>query len=104
MKDRAGLYASRALFVYFACVSFSVSIFSSSWCRGLAAACDCGTPLTFLLTFFARVCQIKSSNLFQYLSRIRNLEDNYFLFIFLFPASIDNSRGLFRAFLSRTSN
>ena len=26
-------------------------IFSSSWCRGLAAVCDCGTPWTFLLTF-----------------------------------------------------
>ena len=25
--------------------------FSSSWCRGLAAVCDCGTPWTFLLTF-----------------------------------------------------
>ena len=25
-------------------------IFSSSWCRGLAVVCDCGTPWTFLLT------------------------------------------------------
>ena len=25
-------------------------IFSSSWCRGLAMVCDCGTPWTFLLT------------------------------------------------------
>ena len=23
----------------------------SSWCRGLAAVCDCGSPWTFLLTF-----------------------------------------------------
>ena len=27
-----------------------LSFFSFSWCRGLSAACDCGTP--FLLTFF----------------------------------------------------
>ena len=26
-------------------------IFPSSWRRGLAAVCDCGTPWTFLLTF-----------------------------------------------------
>ena len=25
-------------------------IFSSSWYRGLAVVCDCGTPWTFLLT------------------------------------------------------
>ena len=25
-------------------------IFFSSWCRGLAVVCDCGTPWTFLLT------------------------------------------------------
>ena len=24
----------------------------SFWCRGLAAVCHCGTPWTFLLTFF----------------------------------------------------
>ena len=29
-----------------------LSFFSSSWCRGLAAAYDCGTPWTLLLTFF----------------------------------------------------
>ena len=27
-------------------------LFSSSWCRGLAAVCDCGIFWTFLLTFF----------------------------------------------------
>ena len=26
-------------------------LFSSSWCQGLAAVCDYGTPWTFLLTF-----------------------------------------------------
>ena len=35
------------LFVYFARVNFC-PFFSSSWCRGFAAACDCGTPWTFL--------------------------------------------------------
>ena len=39
------------LFVCFAHVSFC-SFFSSSWCQGLAAVCDCGTPWIFLLTFF----------------------------------------------------
>ena len=29
-----------------------LSFLSSSWCRVLAAVCDCGTPWTFLLTFF----------------------------------------------------
>ena len=47
-KEGAGPCASRA-FVYFACVG--LSFFSSSWCQGLAAACDCGIPWTFLLTF-----------------------------------------------------
>ena len=27
------------------------TLFSSSWCQGLAAACDCGSALTFLFTF-----------------------------------------------------
>ena len=36
------------LFVYFARVN--VCPFSSSWCQGLAAACDCGTPWIFLLS------------------------------------------------------
>ena len=28
-----------------------MSLSSSSWCQGLAASCDCGTPWTFLFTF-----------------------------------------------------
>ena len=32
--------------MFFTCYFF----FSSSWCRGLAAVCDCGTPWTFLLS------------------------------------------------------
>ena len=39
------------LLFFFACVSF-LSFFSSSWCHGLAAAFDCGTPWTFLCFFF----------------------------------------------------
>ena len=31
-----------------------VSFFSSSWCQGLAAACVCGTPWTFLLFFLCK--------------------------------------------------
>ena len=30
---------------------FGLSVFSSSWCLGRAAVCDCGTPWTFLLPF-----------------------------------------------------
>ena len=31
---------------------FALSVFSSSWCLGRAAACDCGTLWLFLLPFF----------------------------------------------------
>ena len=34
------------------CVCLDLSVFSSSWCLGRAAVCDCGTPWTFLLPFF----------------------------------------------------
>ena len=44
-EEGAGLCASRCLF----CPRQFLSFFSSSWCQGLAAACDCGTPRTFLL-------------------------------------------------------
>ena len=45
-EERAGICASRAFAGLF------LSCFSSSWCHRLAAACDCGIPLTFLLTFY----------------------------------------------------
>ena len=48
-EDRAGLYASSA-FVCLFCTRCFLSVFSSSWCRELTAACDCGTPWIFLLT------------------------------------------------------
>ena len=47
-EEGAGLCASRA-FVYFARVKF-FSFFYSSWCQGLAAASDCGTLWTVILT------------------------------------------------------
>ena len=31
-----------------------MSVFSSSWCLGRAAVCDCGTPWTFLLPFVCK--------------------------------------------------
>ena len=52
-EERAGLCASRA-FVCLFCTGQSLSFFSSSWCQGLAATCDCGAPWTFLLTFMAQ--------------------------------------------------
>ena len=47
-EEGAGLCASRA-FVCLFCTCYCLS-FSSSWCRRLAAVCDCDTPWTFLLT------------------------------------------------------
>ena len=44
------LCASRA-FVFLFCTCSFLSLFSSSWCRGLAVVCDCDTPWTFLLCF-----------------------------------------------------
>ena len=49
-EEGAGYVLLMHLFVYFALVSFCLVF--SSWCRGLAAVCDSGTPWTFLLTFF----------------------------------------------------
>ena len=48
-EEGAGLIASRAFLVCFVRVIFC---FSSSWCRGLAAVCDCGTPWIFLSIFY----------------------------------------------------
>ena len=33
------------------CACLELSVSSSSWCLGWAAACDCGTSWTFLLPF-----------------------------------------------------
>ena len=42
------------------CACWFLSFFSSSWCWGLAAVCDCGILWTFLLTFFGvqKVCSV----------------------------------------------
>ena len=48
-EETANLSAFRT-FVRFVCLDLSV--FSSSWGLGRAAICDCGTPRTFLLSFF----------------------------------------------------
>ena len=76
-----------------------MSLFSSFWCRGLAAVCDCGTPWTFLLSFFVCVgdpikliilikCYcltagsfVKSDNSDAYLFVIINYQ-SFFLYIF----------------------
>ena len=39
------------VWLFYACMFLSFC--SSSWCRGLAAVCDCGIPWTFLWTSFA---------------------------------------------------
>ena len=48
-EEGAGVCASRA-FVCLFCTRQFLSIFSSSRCQRLAAACDCSTLWTFLLT------------------------------------------------------
>ena len=57
-EEGAGLCAPRA-FVCLFCAFMFLSFFSSSWCRGLAAVCDCGIPWTFLSTFFVFVVLTK---------------------------------------------
>ena len=49
-EERTNLSAFRT-FVRFPLVWF-LSVSSSSCCLGRAAVCDCGTPWTFLLSFF----------------------------------------------------
>ena len=52
-EEGAGLCASRTFVCLFCAFMFFV-LFSSSWCRGLAAVCDCGIPWTLLLTFLVK--------------------------------------------------
>ena len=49
-EDRASFGAFR---IYSICACLILSVSSSSWRLGRAAVCDCGTPWTFLLPFFA---------------------------------------------------
>ena len=37
------------------CACWFLSFFSSSLCQGMAAACSCGAPWAFLLTFLRHV-------------------------------------------------
>ena len=48
-EERANL---SFLYVCSICACLVLSVSSSSWCLGWDAACDCGTPWTFLLLFF----------------------------------------------------
>ena len=48
-EERANL---SAFFRLFDLCLFGFVGFSSSWCLGRAAVCDCGIPWTFLLSFF----------------------------------------------------
>ena len=48
-EERVNLSAFRT-FVRF-CACLDLSVFSSSWCLGRAAVCNCGTLWTFLLPF-----------------------------------------------------
>ena len=50
-EKRGDLCASRAFVCLYIARIDLFSLFSSSWCRGFAAAYDCGTPWNFLLTF-----------------------------------------------------
>ena len=49
-EERANLSAFRT--GLFDLSLFGFVCFSSSWCLGRAAICDCGSPWTFLLPFF----------------------------------------------------
>ena len=46
------------LFVSYARINLCHCFFSSSWCRGLAAASVCGSSWTFLFTFIHILCKI----------------------------------------------
>ena len=52
--EEAGLCDCRA-FVCLFCMCKFLSSFFSSWSRGMAAVCDCGTPWTFLLTVWKAI-------------------------------------------------
>ena len=59
-----------------------LSFFSSSWCRGLAAVCDCGTPWTFLLhLLLAALCLCVSSVLLAFWSPCSGKRELVFVLI-----------------------
>ena len=49
-EEEAGLCASRAVVCLF-CTHLILPFFSSSWYKGLAAVCACGTPWTYVILF-----------------------------------------------------
>ena len=63
-EERANLSSFR-MFVRFVLVWF-LSVSSSSWCLGRAAACNCGSPWTFLL-HFVLVAKATESSRFHFL-------------------------------------
>ena len=62
-EERANLRAF-CTFVWFVCLDLSV--YSSSWCLGRAAVCECGTPWTFLLPSFGVVWSNSMDRLYHY--------------------------------------
>ena len=46
LEKRELVYYASRVFVCLSDMRYLCVFFSSSWCRGLVAACDCGTPLT----------------------------------------------------------
>ena len=60
--ERAVLYSSHE-FVCLSCMRLFLSFFSSSWCQGLAAACDCGTTGTFFNVFIKNYIGTQSEDL-----------------------------------------
>ena len=61
ITDRTGLCASRA-FVFLHAFNFFHFSLPLARDQGLAAACDCGTPWTFLFTFF-NICPCHESEM-----------------------------------------
>ena len=61
-EEISGPYASRACVYLFLCLTF-LSLSSSSWCHGLAAACDCDMPWTFHLNSFEYKKKKKETNM-----------------------------------------
>ena len=73
----------------YACLDLSV--FSSSWCLGRAAASDCGTPWTFLLPFFHCMFSEDSDQPAHLHSLIGLHQTSYDILLFVQIAQIDQA-------------
>ena len=62
------------------CACLVLSVFSSSWCLGRAAVCDCGIPWTFLLLFFFFL----QKHMYSVYMEIRLFKFSDFFFILLY--------------------